>query len=372
MVAEHTRTTRDRFEIGSARVTTRVVRHIGILTGGGDAPGLNAVIRAVVLAAHKEFGIAVTGIRDGFGGFAEGDDGLVALDHTSVRGLLWRGGSILGCNNRYQGTTEFFVERIGAIGLEGLIVAGGDGSLTMAKHLSDTGVPVVGVPKTIDNDVMGTDQTFGFDTAVETVSEACSRLIFTAEAHHRVMIAEVMGRHAGHIALHGAMAAGADIALIPEIPFTIDGIVRAITRRSEKGRTYTLIVVAEGAKPAGGQVVVDELRTRQSGRQVHGGIAALLAEELRGHVRHEVRSMSLSHLQRGGMPSTFDRVLGTRMGVAAVRALAQGEHGTFTAYRQSKVLLAPLSDAAGKTRMVNAGGRFVSSARAVGISFGDD
>jgi len=347
------------------------VDNIGILTGGGDAPGLNAVIRAVVLSARSEFGLNVIGIRDGFGGFAEGDAGIMPLDRTAVRGLLWRGGSILGCNNRYRGKLEFILERVGEIGLDGLIVAGGDGSLAMAKEMSDAGVAVVGVPKTIDNDVFGTDQTFGFDTAVSLVSDACSRLIQTAESHHRVMIVEVMGRHAGHIALHGAVAAGADVALIPEIPFTLGSVVKRINERDARGRTYTLIVVAEGAKPVGGEAVLDADRTKHSGRDILGGIAAELAEGLRGQVRHEIRYVSLSHLQRGGMPTVFDRVLGTRMGVAAVRALAKGRHGTFTTYRESKVLLAPLDVTAGKTRSVNANGRFVSSARAVGISFGD-
>jgi 6-phosphofructokinase 1 len=285
--------------------------------------------------------------------------------------LLWRGGSILGCNNRYQGKPEFFRDRIEELGLDGLIVAGGDGSLTMSLQMCEAGARVVGVPKTIDNDVEGTDQTFGFDTAVTLVANACMRLIDTAESHHRVVVMEVMGRHAGHIALHGAMAGSADVVLIPEIPYRVDRILDVIDRRGTLGRTYTLIVMAEGAVEDGGDVVVDRHRTELAGREVLGGAGGALARRLRERLDHEVRSLSLSHLQRGGMPTIFDRVLATRMGVAAVRALAEGKSGVFTTLRNGKVLLAPLTDAAGKTRRVNATGRLVSSARAVGLSFGD-
>jgi len=347
------------------------VKTIGILTGGGDAPGLNAVIRAVVLGAANEAQLDVVGIRDGFGGFAEGDEGVVPLDRTQVRGLIWRGGSILNCNNRYRGKPEFFVERMRELGLDGLVVVGGDGSLTMAQKMVELGAHVVGVPKTIDNDVEGTDQTFGFDTAVSLVADACGRLIDTAESHHRVMVVEVMGRNAGHIALHGALAGSADVALIPEIPYTIPNLVEVVGRRASRGRTYTVIVIAEGAVEEDGDKVLDEHRTKRSGREVLGGAGGLLAKRLREVLDHEIRSLSLSHLQRGGMPTVFDRVLATRMGVAAVRALKAGKRGMFTTYRNSKVLLAPLSDAAGKTRRVNAAGRLVSSARAVGLSFAD-
>ena len=347
------------------------MKKIGILTGGGDAPGLNAVIRSVVLTCRNELDLEVVGIRDGFGGFAEGDAGLVPLDRAAVRGILWRGGSILGCNNRYRGETGFFCERMDEIGLHGLIVAGGDGSLTMAQKMVDAGARIVGIPKTIDNDVEGTDQTFGFDTAVNPVADMCSRLIDTAESHHRVMIVEVMGRNAGHIALHSSMAGSADVCLIPEIPYSVEKIAEVISQRSAHGRTYTLMVVAEGARAKGGDVVLNEHRTKLAGREVLGGIADRLADELRGLVNHEVRALSLSHLQRGGMPTVFDRTLGLRMGVRAVRALAEGVSGVFTTYRNGKVLIAPLSDAAGKTRKVNAEGTLVSSARAVGIAFGD-
>ena len=347
------------------------MQRIGILTGGGDAPGLNAAIRGVVLTALNEFGMEVVGIRDGFGGFAEGDAGLVKLDALAVRGLLWRGGSILACNNRYRGEPAFFVERMGEIGLEGLVILGGDGSLTMAQALVDQGARVVGIPKTIDNDVQGTDLTFGFDTAVAVVAGACSRLIDTAESHHRVMIVEVMGRNAGHIALHGALAGSADVALIPEVPYRVEHVAEVVRQRGAKGRTYTLVVVAEGARSADGEVVRDEHRTALAGREVLGGVGEMLATELRRRLDHEVRSLSLAHLQRGGMPSVFDRTLATRMGVAAARALPGGESGVFTAFRHSSVVLVPLTEAAGKTRNVDPAGELVSAARAVGIALGD-
>jgi 6-phosphofructokinase 1 len=347
------------------------VRKIGILTGGGDAPGLNAVIRAVVLCASNEVKMEVVGIRDGFGGFAEGDEGVVPLARDSVRGLLWRGGSILGCNNRYRGQPAYFAERMNELGLHGLIVVGGEGSLTVAAQVAATGARVVGVPKTIDNDVEGTDQTFGFDTAVSLVADMGMRLIDTAESHHRVMIVEVMGRNAGHIALHGALAGAADIALIPEIPYRPEHIAQVIADRAARHRTYTLVVMAEGAVREDGAKIVDRHRTQLAGREVLGGAGEALAHDLRKLIDHEVRSLSLAHLQRGGNPTAFDRVLASRMGVRAARALAANETNVFTAFRHGVVELAPLSDAAGKVRRVDAGGRFLSAARALGISFGD-
>jgi 6-phosphofructokinase 1 len=347
------------------------VRKIGILTGGGDAPGLNAVLRAVVLCASNEVHLEVVGIRDGFGGFAEGDEGIMPLTREAVRGLLWRGGSILGCNNRYRGDPAFFVERMRELGLEGLIVVGGEGSLTVAAAMAALGARIVGVPKTIDNDVEGTDQTFGFDTAVSLVADMCIRLIDTAESHHRVMIVEVMGRNAGHIALHGAIGGSADIALIPEIPYRPEHVAKTIAERAARHRTYTLLVMAEGAVREGGERVLDRHRTKLAGREILGGAADVLAHDLRGLLDHEVRSLSLAHLQRGGAPTAFDRVLASRMGVLAARALASNQTNVFTAYRNSIVQLAPLADAAGKVRRVDPGGRFLSAARALGMSFGD-
>ena len=346
------------------------MQKIGILTGGGDAPGLNGVIRGAVLTCIGIPGLDIVGIRDGFEGFAQ-DDGIVALDARSVRGILWRGGSILGCNNRFKAPLSLYLERMEREGIDGLIVAGGDGTLAMANELADAGAKVLGVPKTIDNDVTGTNITFGFDTAVDLVASSCSRLVDTAETHDRVMILEVMGRNAGHIALHGGMAGSADVVLIPEIPFQTENVADVIRERAERGRSYTLIVVAEGAKRAGGKVVLDQHSTQRSGREMLGGVGDALAEALRSQVEHEVRAITLGHLQRGGTPSAFDRVLGTRMGVCAAEALIAGKSGVFTAVRNGNVVLAPLEDANQGTRGVDPEGDIVRAARRVGIKFGD-
>ena len=342
---------------------------IGILTGGGDAPGLNGVIRGAVLTCERH-GIDIVGVRDGFRGFAR-KDGIVPLDHAAVRGILWRGGSILGCNNRFKAPLALYLERIEKEGIDGLIVAGGDGTLAMAGKLSDAGVRVIGVPKTIDNDVAGTNITFGFDTAVELVADSCSRLVDTAETHQRVMVLEVMGRHAGHIALHGGIAGSADAVLIPEIPYEPECISEMVLRRLERGRNYTVIVIAEGAKQRGGGVVIDEHSTERSGREILGGVGDVLCAQLRKMLDHEVRGITLGHLQRGGTPTAFDRVLGTRMGVLAADSLATGESGKFTAVRDGCVKLAPLADATAGTRGVDPNGDIVATARRVGIAFGD-
>jgi 6-phosphofructokinase 1 len=314
--------------------------------------------------------VEILGIRDGFGGFFEAE-GTLPLTEDSVRGLIWRGGSILGCNNLFRGDPKDFAERARELGLEGLIVVGGEGSLTIAAQVDECGMPVVGVPKTIDNDVCGTEVTFGFDTAVGVVAEACNRLITTAESHHRLMIVEVMGRHSGFIALHGAIAGSAAVALIPEIPYRIEPISDLIGNRNLRRRPYTLIVIAEGAKRAGGTVVLDRARTESTGREHLGGAGALLAEALHDRVPHEIRHVSLGHLQRGGTPTPFDRVLGTRMGVEAVRAIASGARGVFTAVKENRIVLAPISEAAGKVRYVDPQGPLVSSARGIGMSLGD-
>ncbi len=342
------------------------MKKIGVLTGGGDAPGLNAVLRAIVLKALREDDAEVVGIRDGFGGFIEAG-GTVVLDKRAVRGLLWRGGSILGCNNTYRGEPGLFAERMKEMGLEGLIVVGGDGSLSIGDAMVKLGASVVGVPKTIDNDVVGTDVTFGFDSALGVVTDACHRLIDTAESHHRVMIVEVMGRHSGFIALHGAVAGGADVALLPEIPYSIERVTRVIGERSSKGRTYTIIVASEGAAPDGGGTVTHETK----GKTRLGGIGEVLAAQLREAVPHEVRSLSLGHLQRGGPPTPFDRILGTRMGTAAVQALMTGQTGVFTAWRNNGIALTPISEAAGKNRLVSPDDPLLAAARAVGLAFGD-
>ncbi|MEE8106791.1 MAG: ATP-dependent 6-phosphofructokinase [Planctomycetota bacterium] len=343
------------------------IKKIGVLTGGGDAPGLNAVVRAIVLSARREFGLQVVGIRDGFGGFVEAD-GTLPLTGPVVRGLLWRGGSILRCNNIYRGDPARFCEAMKELELDGLVVVGGDGSLTIGAEMAKLGARIVGVPKTIDRDVVGTDTTFGFDSALAVVSDACQRLIDTAESHHRVMIVEVMGRNSGFIALHGAVAGGADVALVPEIPYRVENIADVVQARCAKNRTYTLIVAAEGAAPAGGDQVT---QGSDHGRVRLGGIAEALTGQLAAILPHQVRSVTLGHLQRGGTPTPFDRVLGTRMGTAAVAALMAGESGVFTALRDSEIVLTPIEVAAGKQRTLQQDDPTIATARSVGISFGD-
>lgn len=345
------------------------MKKIAILTGGGDAPGLNGVIRGAVLTCGR-LGTEIVGVRNGFEGFSR-EDGIVELNARSVRGILWRGGSILGCNNLYRGEIAMYLERLAREGIEGLLVAGGDGTLGMANELHEAGVRVIGVPKTIDNDVKGTSVTFGFHSAVEFVANACSRLVDTAESHHRVMIVEVMGRHAGHIALHGGMAGSADVVLIPEIDFELAAVARVVRERAERGRTYTMIVVAEGASPSGGAAVIDEHRTAHAGREILGGVGERLAARMRELVDHDVRSITLGHLQRGGTPAAFDRTLGTRMGVHATNALLNGASGECAAYWNGEVTLVPLKVMAGGTRTVDPNGDMVTAARMVGISFGE-
>jgi len=347
--------------------TSGKIKRIGVLTGGGDAPGLNAVVRAIVLSARREFGLEVVGIRDGFGGFVEAG-GTMPLTGPVVRGLLWRGGSILRCNNVYRGDPARFAEAMRELELDGLVVIGGDGSLTIGAQMAEHGVRIVGVPKTIDRDVVGTDTTFGFDSALSVVSDSCQRLIDTAESHHRVMIAEVMGRNSGFIALYGAIAGGADVALVPEIPYRVENIAEVIQARCAKSRTYTLIVAAEGAAPVGG---VQVTQGNEHGRVLLGGIAEALTKQLAAIVPHQVRSVTLGHLQRGGTPTPFDRVLGTRMGTAAVAALMAGESAVFTALRNGQIVLTPIEVAAGKQRKLRPNSSVVATARSVGISFGD-
>ena len=342
---------------------------IGVLTGGSDAPGLNAAIRAIVLAAEQRDGVETAGVRNGFEGIAGSH--WASLAATDVRGIHTRGGSILGCDNIFRGEPTAFEAALREGGLDGLIVIGGNGSLTVAQAMVEAGASVVGVPKTIDNDVAGTELTIGFDTAVRVVADACQRLIDTAESHRRVMILEVMGRHSGFIALHGAMAGGADIALLPEIGYKLDAIVASIEQRQTRGRNHTLIVAAEGAAERGGAPVIDRLRTDSTGIQHLGGIGQMLRESLRDRCDSEVRAVDLAYLQRGGPPTAFDRVEAAHMGVQALGAMTEGETGTFAAYAGGEIEMRPLTEAAGKARQVELEGSLVLSARGMGLQFGD-
>ncbi len=361
------------------------MKRIAVLTGGGDAPGLNAVIRAVVKTAVRDFDCEVLGIRNGYDGFLS-LNGITPLGLLEVRGILPRGGTILGTANRgnpfarkvvrdgkevIEDVSDRVVEAIRKLDIDGLVVVGGDGTLHIAMELFEKGVPVVGVPKTIDNDIGGTEVTFGFDTALNTATEAIDRLHTTAEAHHRVMVLELMGRDAGFIALHAGVAGGADVILIPEIPFKLEAVARKVLERVERGSHFSILAVSEGAKPLGGDQVF-----WHSGDAVYtprlGGIAQKVAEYVEMKTGSETRVTVLGHLQRGGIPTAFDRWLASRYGAAAVRAAARGGFGRMVALQSGKVVDMPLYEALAIPRRVDVNGDGVLTARGLGISFGDD
>ncbi|MFC1660342.1 6-phosphofructokinase [Gemmatimonadota bacterium] len=363
-------------------------RRIAINTGGGDAPGLNAVIRAVVLAALNE-GWEVYGIRDGYGGLFEEDtngDGVVRLTRESVSGITHLGGTILGTSNRgnpltwpqiQPDGTEVEVDRSDELleefrkrGFDCLIAIGGDGSLTIARALRDKGLPVIGIPKTIDNDLGSTVMTFGFLTAVETATDAIDKLHSTAAAHKRTFIVEVMGRHAGWIALFAGVAGTADVILLPEIPYSMDRIVEKIRERYESGPEFAIVVAAEGAKEAGGLAILKEAaRPGQEAR--YGGIADMLAHRIEEGAGVETRSLVLGHLQRGGQPNAYDRLLALRFGAAAIELVKRGDFGSMVSLDPPDVKAVPLGEALSQIKLVPVHGDVVRTARALGISFGD-
>ena len=357
---------------------------IAISTGGGDAPGLNAVIRAIVLSAHTR-GWHTYGIRRGYNGLL-GDDGIMTLTPDKVRGITHLGGTILGTTNRGNpfrwvvkdpdGTerevdrSDDLVSAFAASGFDALISIGGDGSLKIAHDLWKKGLPVVGVPKTIDNDVFGTLATFGFDTAVATASEAIDKLHSTAESHERVMVVELMGREAGWIALHSGIAASADVILIPEIPFDIDKVCRKIAAREAAGRHFSIVVVAEGAKALGGEVLFVERRSAGTVDRL-GGVGSMVARLIGERTGKETRSLVLGHIQRGGSPTTFDRLLALRFGAAAVRAVADQAFGMMVGWAPPGIVRVPIADVIGRMRGVPLDSDTVQTARDLGISLGD-
>jgi 6-phosphofructokinase 1 len=357
---------------------------IAISTGGGDAPGLNAVIRAIVLsAAHR--GWQTYGIRRGYDGLLE-NAGVINLGPREVRGITHLGGTILGTTNRgnpFKYThrqadgseveidrSDEMVAAFHASGFEALISIGGDGSLTIAHELWKKGLPVVGVPKTIDNDVYGTLSTFGFDTAVSTATDAIDKLHSTAESHQRVMVVELMGRYAGWIALHSGISASADVILIPEIPFDIEKVCEKIRQRELAGRNFSIVVVAEGAVPVGGSVVLMERRQAGSPDRL-GGVGSQVARAIQERTAKETRSLVLGHIQRGGSPTTFDRLLGLRFGAAAVRAVADSAFGVMIAYQPPMITRIPLDEVIGREKHVPLDSDTVLTARELGISLGD-
>jgi len=329
--------------------------NIGILTGGGDCPGLNAVIRAVVKRGHQ-FGYEFTGIRDGWKGLVESMT--IKLTADAVSGLLPAGGTILGTSRtnpmKSEKDTEAVIKNIKALGLDVVIAIGGDDTLGVATKLSAKGIKMIGVPKTIDNDLSGTDATFGFDTAVSIVTWALDRLHSTTEAHHRVMVVEVMGRHAGWIAVHGGLAGGADIILIPEKPFDIDEVCRVVSHRRNNGKNFSLVVAAEGAYPkdVSGLITKDK-ELDAFGHVKLGGIGEFLAKEVERRTGIESRHVVLGHLQRGGTPTAYDRILATRYGVRAIELVHDGKFGRMVALRGNDIVDVSLADATSKTRTVD-------------------
>jgi phosphofructokinase-like protein len=359
---------------------TQPSRTIGIVNGGGDCPGLNAVIRAVVRTAKLEHDWRVIGVTNGFNGLIWPEQSF-ELTIESIRGILPRGGTILGTTNRGNPhsfpveengktvMTDFsgrVIENMKEMGMEGLVVIGGDGTLTIAHQFAKLGVKVVGVPKTIDNDLLATEFTFGFDTALHVATDAIDRLHTTAESHQRVMVVEVMGRDAGWIALHSGLAGGADVILIPEIPFTIETVCEAINRRQALGRSFCLVVVAEGVK-----LPEKDALGKPFPKPVPGQVGNAIGFAIREYLKREVRVTVLGHVQRGGSPSPFDRTLATRFGVHAVDLIAKGQYDRMVCLRSSKIESVPLTEAIGANKLVDPSSDYVRAARAVGITFGD-
>lgn len=360
------------------------MKKLAILTGGGDAPGLNAVIRAAVLTAQREYGCEVLGIRSGFDGFLQAN-GVIPLTPAIVEDILPKGGTILGAANRgnpfarrvtrdgkevIEDVSDRVVDKIRELDLDALIVVGGDGTLGIARDLFNKGVATVGVPKTIDNDVGGTEATFGFDTALNIAVEAIDRLRTTAESHQRVMLLELMGRDAGFIALHAGLSGGADVILIPEIPFSIQIVAERVTQRLKEGQLDSIVVVSEGARPAGGAQVYsrrgDELYLPRL-----GGISHDVGAFLESECQTETRVTILGHIQRGGTPTAFDRWLATGYGAAAVRLAAAGGFGRMVAYRSGQIVDLAFADALNKPKRVDLNGDAVRTARGLGICLGD-
>jgi phosphofructokinase-like protein len=329
---------------------------IGMLTGGGDCPGLNAVIRAVVRKGVDAYGDEFVGFRDGWRGVVE--DATIELTIESTRGILPRGGTILGSSRTNPFKREDGVARVRAAlehhRLDGLIAIGGEDTLGAAKKLHDDGVHVVGVPKTIDNDLGATDVTFGFDTALMIATEAIDRLHTTAESHHRILVVEVMGRHAGWIALRSGIAGGADVILIPEIPFDIDEVCRLVRRRHERGRPFSIVVAAEGAVPKEGTMTLTAGELDEFGHPRLGGIGHRLEQEIEQRTGFETRATVLGHIQRGGTPTASDRVLATRFGLAAIDAAHAGAWGMMASLRGTEIELVTLADAVATLRTVPA------------------
>jgi len=371
-------------EISGGYIQPEKIKRIGILTGGGDCPGLNAVIRGVVRAAVLRHGWEVYGILDGFDGLLK-KNAYRKLDSKDVRGLQLRGGTILGTSNRgnplhypvktgnrivFKDVTNDIVKNIRRLGIDVLITVGGDGTMKITNALYEKGVPVVGVPKTIDNDLGATDVTFGFNSAVSTATDALDKLHTTAESHHRVLVVEVMGRDCGWIALEAGIAGGADVILIPEIPFDLGKICDHIRHRKMSGSRFSIVIVAEGAYPKGGRKVYEKEPGPDGTPGRLGGIGKWVANQISLCTQLESRVAVLGHLQRGGTPTTFDRILATRFGVEAVNLITQGKFGYLVCLKGRQIKSAPIKTAIKKLKRVNPNGQMVKTAEALGIEFG--
>jgi phosphofructokinase-like protein len=360
------------------------INRIGILTAGGDCPGLNAVIRAVAKTAIKKYNLEVMGIEDGFLGLIQ--NRMRLLDNESVSNILTRGGTILGSNNKIaprkypmkidgkieiRDVTDRCMEYIAENSLDALVVIGGDGSMSIAADFVQMGINCIGVPKTIDNDLYGTDVTFGFATAVMVATDALDRVHTTAASHHRVMIIEVMGRNAGWIALHSGIASGSDIILLPEIPFEVEKLCECVINRSKRGARFSIACISEGSHYKGGKQVVNRIDPTSPDPIRLGGIAQKVAEDIETRTGVETRPITLGHIQRGGTPVAADRVLATEFGSAAIELLAQGERNRLVVMKGRTVTHIPLEDAANKQRLVPLDHPLIRAARNLGTCFGD-
>lgn len=360
------------------------IKRIGLLTGGGDCPGLNAVIRGVTKPA-QDYGMTVIGIRDGFEGFVEGH--ARELYNKDVSGILSTGGTILGSSNKgdpfhwpveKDGKIEIMdksaeaVKNYEAWQLDALIAIGGDGTMHICNKLSKMGINVVGVPKTIDNDLEATDQTFGHDSAVYVVSEALDRLHTTASSHHRVIVVEAMGRYAGWIALNGGLAGGADVILIPEIPFSWDRVYEKIKSRTMMGKKFSIVCVAEGAKPKDGGLIIKGTDIKRTDPVQLGGIAELVSKKIEEHTGRETRYTVLGHLQRGGSPTPFDRILSSKFGYFAIKLVADKKFGRMVALKGNEIKNVKIEDAISKQKLVQPDTQSVQCAKALGVAFGDE
>ncbi|MFP4227249.1 MAG: 6-phosphofructokinase [Salinivenus sp.] len=351
---------------------------VGVLTGGGDCPGLNAALRAVTKTLSLHHNAEVVGIRDGYHGLIERS--VLSLTYQDVSGILTQGGTILGASNKANpfnyhpsggaDVSAKAVRTYNDLNLDALVAIGGDGTMSIAHGLSELGVDVVGIPKTIDNDLVGTDRTFGFDTAVSIATEAIDRIHTTAQSHHRVMIIETMGRYSGWIALHAGTASGADVILIPEIEYDIDTVAEVCEEREQGGQRFTIIAIAEGAKPAGGERSIRERIEASTDPVRLGGIGRVVADQLKDRISSEVRTTILGHMQRGGTPTSYDRNLATIFGTRAASLVVSETYGVMVALQEGSFRTVPLAEVANNTRSVPLDDPLIAAARNVGTSFG--